>query len=48
MAFGLSMADEKRALLIGKALDRGIRKLRHKGQLKEILKKYGLTDWQAA
>lgn len=46
MAVGLSKADEKRALLIGKALDRGIRKLRQKGQLKEILKKYGLTDWQ--
>lgn len=46
MAVGLSKADEKRALLIGKALDRGIRKLRQKGQLKEILKKYGLNDWQ--
>lgn len=47
MAVGLSKADEKRSLLIGKALDRGIRKLRHTGQLKEILKKYGLADWQA-
>jgi ABC-type amino acid transport substrate-binding protein len=46
MAVGLSKANEKRSLLIGKALDRGIRKLRQKGQLKEILKKYGLTDWQ--
>jgi polar amino acid transport system substrate-binding protein len=46
MAVGLSKADEKRSLLIGKALDRGIRKLRQKGQLKEILRKYGLSDWQ--
>jgi polar amino acid transport system substrate-binding protein len=46
MAVGLSKADEKRSLLIWKALDRGIRKLRQKGQLKEILRKYGLTDWQ--
>lgn len=46
MAVGLSKVNEKRSLLIGKALDRGIRKLRQKGQLKEILKKYGLTDWQ--
>lgn len=48
MAVGLSKADEKRSLLIGKALDRGIRKLRQKGQLKDILRKYGLTDWQAS
>jgi ABC-type amino acid transport substrate-binding protein len=48
MAVGLSKADEKRSLLIGKALDRGIRKLRQKGQLKEILRKYGLTDWQTS
>lgn len=46
MGVGLSKADEKRSLLIAKALDRGIRKLRQKGLLKDILEKYGLADWQ--
>ena len=30
------------------ALDSGIQKLRKSGRLKEILKKYGLKDWQTA
>ncbi len=48
MAVGLTKINEARSRLIAKALDSGIRKLRKSGQLKEILKKYGLTDWQSS
>ncbi len=48
MSVGLSKINEARSRQIAKALDSGIRKLRKSGQLKEILSKYGLTDWQSS
>jgi len=47
MVVGLTKANHQRSRMIGKALDRGIRKLRKSGQLRLILEKYGLSDWQS-
>ena len=45
LAVGLSGADSTRSDLIGKALDKGIEKLRKSGKLASILAGYGMTDW---